>query len=82
MTSDDSERHAYRRSPDQGASQRASHPVVIVGAGPVGLVRALDLAAKGHRPVVIDRRTRPADGSRAICWSKRTLEIMDRGKYL
>jgi 3-(3-hydroxy-phenyl)propionate hydroxylase len=68
----------HRRSADQGAARPAHHPVVIVGAGPVGLVAALDLAKKGHRSVVIDKRAKLSDGSRAICWSKRTLEIMDR----
>ena len=68
----------HRRSPDQDRAQPAHHPVVIVGAGPVGLVAALDLAKKGHRSVVIDKRASLSDGSRAICWSKRTLEIMDR----
>jgi 3-(3-hydroxy-phenyl)propionate hydroxylase len=69
---------AYRRSPDQGRPHPAHHPVVIVGAGPVGLVLALDLAGKGHRCLVLDRRQGPSEGSRAICWSKRTLEIMGR----
>ena len=68
----------YRRSPDQDRANPAHHPVVIVGAGPVGLVLALDLAGKGHRCVVLDRRQGPSEGSRAICWSKRTLEIMGR----
>lgn len=69
---------AYRRSPDQDRARPAHHPVIIVGAGPVGLVLALDLASKGHRCVVLDRRQGPSEGSRAICWSKRTLEIMGR----
>jgi 3-(3-hydroxy-phenyl)propionate hydroxylase len=68
----------WRRSSDHGRAVPAHHPVVIVGAGPVGLVAALDLARKGHRSVVIDKKTGLSDGSRAICWSKRTLEIMDR----
>ncbi len=68
----------HRRSPDQSAREPAHHEVVIVGAGPVGLAAALDLAARGRRCVVIDRRSSLSDGSRAICWSKRTLEIMDR----
>jgi 3-(3-hydroxy-phenyl)propionate hydroxylase len=69
---------SWRRSADQASAKPAHHPVVIVGAGPVGLVAALGLAAKGHRCVVIDRKRTMADGSKAICWSKRTLEIMDR----
>ncbi len=69
---------AYRRSPDQDRAQPAHHRVVIVGAGPVGLVLALDLAGKGHRCVVLDQRQGLSEGSRAICWSKRTLEIMGR----
>ena len=69
---------AHRRSPDQDRAQPAHHPVVIVGAGPVGLAAALDLAKKGHRSIVIDKKANLSDGSRAICWSKRTLEVMDR----
>ncbi len=70
--------YPYRRSPDQDRREAAHHPVIIVGAGPVGLAMALDLARRGRRSVVLDRRTALSDGSRAICWSKRTLEIMDR----
>jgi 3-(3-hydroxy-phenyl)propionate hydroxylase len=69
---------AHRRSPDQERSTPAHHAVVIVGAGPVGLAAALDLASKGHRCVVIDKKSNLSDGSRAICWAKRSLEIMDR----
>jgi 3-(3-hydroxy-phenyl)propionate hydroxylase len=71
-------RFQHTRSADQGRASPAHHPVVIVGAGPVGLVAALDLASKGHRSVVLDRKSNLSDGSRAICWAKRTLEIMDR----
>lgn len=70
--------YAYRRSPDQDRGVAAHHSIVVVGAGPVGLVLALDMARKGHRVVVLDRRQGPSVGSRAICWSKRTLEIMGR----
>ena len=69
---------AHRRSANQDCARPAQHPVVIVGAGPVGLVAALDLARKGHRSVVIDAKSNLSDGSRAICWAKRSLEIMDR----
>jgi 3-(3-hydroxy-phenyl)propionate hydroxylase len=68
----------YRRSADQDRVAPAHHAIVIVGAGPVGLAAALDLAGKGHRCLVIDKKSNLSDGSRAICWAKRTLEIMDR----
>ena len=69
---------AYRRSPDQDAAGPAHHPVVIVGAGPVGLTLALDLARRAVPVVLIDDSDRIGEGSRAICFSKRTLEIFDR----
>ena len=78
MTDVRSIRFPWRRSADQGRAQPAHHPVVVVGAGPVGLVAALDLAGKGHPVGVIDRKQGLSEGSKAICWSKRTLEIMDR----
>jgi 3-(3-hydroxy-phenyl)propionate hydroxylase len=78
MSTDTRAAFAYRRSRDQDRQGPARHPVVIAGAGPVGLVLALDLASHGHRSIILDRRTAPSDGSRAICWSKRTLEILGR----
>ncbi|MEM9330056.1 MAG: FAD-dependent oxidoreductase [Pseudomonadota bacterium] len=54
------------------------HPVVIIGAGPIGLALAIDLATKGVKSVVLDDNNVVSVGSRAICWSKRTLEIFDR----
>src|SRR5437868_2617825 len=56
----------------------APHPAIIVGAGPVGLAAAIDLAQHGIRSVVLDDNDTVSVGSRAICWSKRTLEIFDR----
>lgn len=54
------------------------HPVVIVGAGPIGLAMAVDLAQQGIKSLVLDDNNVVSVGSRAICWSKRTLEIFDR----
>lgn len=53
------------------------HQVVIVGAGPIGLAMAIDLAQRGLPSVVLDDNNVVSVGSRAICWSKRTLEIFD-----
>ncbi|MCT8162092.1 FAD-dependent oxidoreductase [Pseudoruegeria sp. SHC-113] len=54
------------------------HPVVIVGAGPVGLALALDLGLKGTPVLLLDDHEGVGQGSRAICFAKRTLEIADR----
>jgi 3-(3-hydroxy-phenyl)propionate hydroxylase len=54
------------------------HPVVIVGGGPVGMAAALDLGRKGTPVLVLDDHEGVGQGSRAICFAKRTLEIADR----
>jgi len=69
--------YPYRRSPDQDKGD-AHHPVIIVGAGLVGLTAAVDLATRGVPAVVLDDDDTVSFGSRAICFSKRTLEIYDR----
>ncbi|MDC6294645.1 FAD-dependent oxidoreductase [Ralstonia pseudosolanacearum] len=53
-------------------------PVVVVGAGPVGLATAIDLAQQGVPVVLVDDDCTLSTGSRAICFSKRSLEIFDR----
>ena len=70
----------YRRHPDQerAAGDAARHPVVVVGAGPVGLSLAIDLAQRGQSVVLLDDADRIGEGSRAICFSKRSLEYWDR----
>src|SRR6478609_5786228 len=70
----------YRRHPDQDrpGQSAAEHPVVVVGAGPVGLSLAIDLAQRGQRVVLLDDADRIGEGSRAICFSKRSLEYWDR----
>ena len=68
----------YRRSADQDARAPVRHPVVVVGAGPVGLSLAIDLALQQVPVVVLDNDDRLSTGSRAICFAKRTLEIFDR----
>ncbi|MEL7343364.1 MAG: FAD-dependent oxidoreductase [Pseudomonadota bacterium] len=53
-------------------------PVVIVGGGPIGMALALDLGQKGIKTLVLDDHDGVGQGSRAICFAKRTLEIADR----
>jgi len=70
----------YRRNPDQDRrdGDAAQHAVVVVGAGPVGLSLAIDLAQRGQPVVLLDDADRIGEGSRAICFSKRSLEFWDR----
>ncbi|MGL1608727.1 FAD-dependent monooxygenase, partial [Vibrio parahaemolyticus] len=51
---------------------------LIVGAGPVGLTIALGLARLGRPVTVVTRLPFIAAGSKAICFSKRTLDIWNR----
>ncbi|MDR5903401.1 FAD-dependent oxidoreductase [Halomonas icarae] len=70
--------YPYRR-PDELNSDEVRHcPVIIVGAGPSGLTAAIDLALQGIDSVLLDDNNTVSVGSRAICFAKRTLEIMDR----
>jgi 3-(3-hydroxy-phenyl)propionate hydroxylase len=70
----------YRRHADQDrtGADAAQYPVVVVGAGPVGLSLAIDLAQRGVAVVLLDDADRIGEGSRAICFSKRSLEYWDR----
>ena len=71
-------RFDYRRHADQDAPQPARHPVIVVGAGPVGLSLAIDLAQRRLPVVLLDNDNTLSTGSRAICFAKRTLEVFDR----
>jgi 3-(3-hydroxy-phenyl)propionate hydroxylase len=54
------------------------HSVVVVGAGPVGLATALGLAQRGVRVLVLEAGDSVSFGSRAICLSRNSLQILDR----
>lgn len=70
--------YPYVRSADQDAEVPVRHSVIVIGAGPVGLATALDLALRGQDVVVLDDHEGVGQGSRAICFAKRTLEIAHR----
>ncbi len=70
--------YPYRRASDQDVATPARHKVIIVGAGPVGLATAIDLAQQGIETLVLDDNDKVSWGSRAICFAKRQLEILDR----
>jgi len=70
--------YPYVQSPEQQTGQIVRHPVVVIGAGPIGLTQALDLAQRGIPCVVLDDNDTVSVGSRAVCYAKRSLEIWDR----
>ncbi|SFU06610.1 3-(3-hydroxy-phenyl)propionate hydroxylase [Pseudovibrio denitrificans] len=70
--------YPYVRSPDQDAEKAVRHKVVVVGAGPIGLAAAIELAMQDIEVVVVDDNDKVSWGSRAVCYAKRPLEILDR----
>ncbi len=69
---------APRYDPAPTAASGRHHPIVVIGAGMVGLTVALDLAQRGQPVVVLDDDDTVSFGSRAICHAKRSLEILAR----
>ncbi|MFD9410005.1 FAD-dependent monooxygenase [Streptomyces sp. NPDC059989] len=67
-------RHVTTQHPD---GQRPDTQVVVVGAGPVGLMLAGELRLGGADVVVLERRTSPTTESRASTLHARTMEILD-----
>ncbi len=70
--------YPYRQSQEQQTGRPERHPVVVVGAGPIGLTMALDLGKRGVKTVLIDDNDVVSIGSRGVCYAKRPLEILDR----
>jgi 2-polyprenyl-6-methoxyphenol hydroxylase-like FAD-dependent oxidoreductase len=56
-----------------------STPVLIVGAGPVGLTLACELTRYRVPVRVVDKAAQRTDKSKAIVPWSRTLELLDRG---
>ena len=70
--------YPYERVADQDTTHPVRHPVVVMGGGPIGVATALDLGMKDIPVVVLDDHEGVGQGSRAICFAKRTLEIVHR----
>ncbi|MBS0392532.1 MAG: FAD-dependent oxidoreductase [Proteobacteria bacterium] len=68
----------YVRPPELVEQRDGHYPVVVVGAGPVGLSMAIDLALQGQRVLLLDNDDTVSIGSRGVCYAKRTLEVLDR----
>jgi 2-polyprenyl-6-methoxyphenol hydroxylase-like FAD-dependent oxidoreductase len=54
-----------------------SSDVIVVGAGPVGLMAAGELAGAGIRCTVLERRAEESNLTRAFAVNARTLELLD-----
>src|SRR5271168_3529687 len=59
-------------------SSNQNPAVIVIGAGPVGLVAGCELARRGVRVRVIDKLAQPTDQSRAIALHARSLDMLDR----
>ena len=71
-------RYAYAKPQELDGAKPRRVPVVIVGAGPVGLGMALDLDLQGIPVLLLDEDDTVSIGSRGVCYAKRALEILDR----
>ena len=68
----------YGYSPRAEKRPRETLETLIVGGGPIGLALALDLGRKGRKVTILNALSFIPRGSKAICFSKRSLEIFDR----
>ena len=66
------------QAPSPGFAGNTSSRIVVAGGGPVGFTVALALARQGLAVTVIEADTGVCDGSRAICISRRSLQLLDR----
>jgi 3-(3-hydroxy-phenyl)propionate hydroxylase len=71
-------KYEYVQPPEQKSGLKKRYPVLVVGAGPVGLAAAIELAQSGVPVVVLDDDDTVSVGSRGVCYAKRALEVLDR----
>lgn len=69
--------YPFRRPPEM-AGDGTSHPVIVAGAGPVGLTAVLRLARHGIPSVLLEKKHTVNDGSRAICVSRYSFETLQQ----
>ncbi|ORW40779.1 hypothetical protein AWB90_22935 [Mycobacterium paraense] len=71
------ERIGVNAQPRRRASEHEGAEILIVGAGPTGLVLAAELARSGVIPRVIDAGKAEVKESRAVAVAARSLELLD-----
>jgi len=69
-------RFTYQKPSEIG--QQIQRGIVVIGAGPVGIATAIDLAQHGLNVLLLDEDDTVSLGSRGLCYAKRALEILDR----
>jgi 3-(3-hydroxy-phenyl)propionate hydroxylase len=74
----EAKRYPASLPPLKGGVDPKRRPVVVVGGGPVGYCAALGLANYGVPVVLLEADDSVCFGSRAICISRRSLEIVER----
>lgn len=70
--------YPYKSPADLMATPPQRRPLIVIGAGPVGLAAAIDARLQGLDVLVLDDDKTVSVGSRAVCYAKRSLEILDR----
>src|SRR5919199_368161 len=70
-----------RAAPDelrQPPAQPGGLPVIVVGAGPTGLIAAILLGHAGIRTIVVERNATTSDQAKAISLDDETLRTLQR----
>ena len=70
--------YPFRTPPELGAAPGTVHPVVVVGAGPIGLVLAIQVRKHGVPCILIDSEAQVSGGSRALALTRRSMEIIEQ----
>jgi 3-(3-hydroxy-phenyl)propionate hydroxylase len=70
--------YPYRAPTDLRSTPPQRRALIVVGAGPVGLAAAIDARLQNLPVLLFDEDKTVSVGSRAVCYAKRSLEILDR----
>lgn len=57
---------------------RTDTDIIVIGAGPAGLMLAAELRLAGARVIVLEKENTPTEESRGMGFTARTLEVFDQ----